>query len=96
MANIFNIRKSVSGSNAPVLPKINPVKEKYEGSIRVIEAFNHKSEVNQSDYIDELAPDRPFVQTLNAINIYPNGPRKRTPSISKEGKHSRYGNRLVG
>ena len=71
MANIFNIRKSVSGSNAPVLPKINPVKEKYEGSIRVIEAFNHKSEVNQSDYMDELAPDRPFVQTLNAINQDP-------------------------
>ena len=71
MANIFNIRKSVSASNAPVLPKINPVKEKYDGSIRVIEAFNHKSEVNQSDYIDELAPDRPFVQTLNAINQDP-------------------------
>ena len=52
MANIFNIRKSVSGSNAPVLPKINPVKQKYEGSIMVIEAFNHKSEVNQSDYMD--------------------------------------------
>ena len=71
MANIFNIRKSVSVSNAPVLPKINPVKEKYDGSIRVIEAFNHKSEVNQSDYIDELAPDRPFVETLNAINQDP-------------------------
>ena len=71
MANIYNIRKSVSGSNAPVLPKINPVKEKYEGTIRVIEAFNHKSEVNQSDYIDELAPDRPFVETLNAINQDP-------------------------
>ena len=71
MADIFTVNKTVSGSNMPVLPKNTLVKEKYEGSIRVIEAFNQKSEVNQSDWQDELAPDRPFVETINAINQDP-------------------------
>ena len=71
MADIFTVNKTVSGTNMPVLPKNTLVKEKYEGSIRVIEAFNQKSEVNQSDWQDELAPDRPFVETINAINQDP-------------------------
>jgi len=71
LADIFTVNKTVSGSNMPVLPKNTLVKEKYEGSIRVIEAFNQKSEVNQSDWQDELAPDRPFVETINAINQDP-------------------------
>ena len=71
MADIFTVNKAVSDSKTPVLPKNTPIKEKYEGSIRVIEAFNHKSEVNESDYQDELSPDRPFVETINAINQDP-------------------------
>ena len=71
MADIFTVKKAISDSKAPVLPKNTEIKEKYEGSIRVIEAFNHKSEVNESDYQDELSPDRPFVETINAINQDP-------------------------
>ena len=71
MADIFTVNKAVSDSKTPVLPKNTSIKEKYEGSIRVIEAFNHKSEVNESDYQDELSPDRPFVETINAINQDP-------------------------
>ncbi len=71
MADIFTVNKAVSDSKTPVLPKNTPIKEKYEGSIRVIEAFNQKSEVNESDYQDELSPDRPFVETINAINQDP-------------------------
>ena len=71
MADIFTVNKAVTDSKTPVLPKNTPIKEKYEGSIRVIEAFNHKSEVNESDYQDELSPDRPFVETINAINQDP-------------------------
>jgi hypothetical protein len=71
MADIFTVNKTVSGSKTPVLPKNTSINEKYEGSIRVIEAFNHKSEVNESDYQDELSPDRPFIETINAINQDP-------------------------
>jgi hypothetical protein len=51
-----------------VLPKKRAKKEPYSGTIKVLEAFNNKSEVNQSDWQDELAPDRPFIETLDAIN----------------------------
>jgi len=51
-----------------VLPKKRAKKEAYSGTIKVLEAFNNKSEVNQSDWQDELAPDRPFIETLDAIN----------------------------
>ena len=71
MADIFTVKKAISDSKAPVLPKNTEIKEKYEGSIRVIEAFNQKSEVNESDFQDELAPDRPFAETINAINQDP-------------------------
>jgi len=71
MADIFTVKKAISDSKAPVLPKNTEIKEKYEGSIRVIEAFNQKSEVNESDWQDELAPDRPFAETINAINQDP-------------------------
>jgi hypothetical protein len=71
LADIFTVKKTISGSKTPVLPRNTPVKEKYEGSIRVLEAFNQKSEVNQSDWQDELAPDRPFIETINAINQDP-------------------------
>ncbi len=71
MANIFTVKKSISGTKTPVLPKITPIKEKYEGSIRVIEKFNQKSELNQSDWRDELSPDRAFIETLDAINQDP-------------------------
>jgi len=54
-----------------VLPKKTVQKEEYHGSIKVLERFNNKSEVNQSDWQDELAPDRPFIETLNAINQDP-------------------------
>ncbi len=71
MADIFTVKKAISDSKTPVLPKNTPIKEKYEGSIRVIEAFNQKSEVNESDFQDELSPDRPFAETINAINQDP-------------------------
>ena len=54
-----------------VLPKKVEEKVEYEGSIKVLEGFNTKSEVNQSEWEDELAPDRPFVETINAINKDP-------------------------
>jgi len=71
MADIFTVKKAIPDSKTPVLPKNTPIKEKYEGSIRVIEAFNQKSEVNESDFQDELSPDRPFAETINAINQDP-------------------------
>ena len=71
MANIFTVKKSISDTKTPVLPKTTPIKDKYEGSIRVIEKFNQKSELNQSDWRDELSPDRAFVETLDAINQDP-------------------------
>lgn len=58
-------------SKTAVLPKNTVKKEEYSGSIKVIETFNNKSEVNQSDWQDELAPDRPFRETLDAINKDP-------------------------
>lgn len=54
-----------------VLPKKVTESSQYDGQIKVIEAFNNKSEVNQSDWQDELSPDRPFHETLNAINQDP-------------------------
>lgn len=50
-----------------VLPKKVEIKEEYSGSLKVLEQFNNKSEVNQSDWNNELAPDRPFNETLDAI-----------------------------
>lgn len=58
-------------SKQPVLPKKTLEKSVYEGSIKVVEAFNNKSEVNQSDFNNELQPDRPFNETLDAINKDP-------------------------
>ncbi len=43
----------------------------YTGSIEVLESshsFNQKSEINESDWQDELQPDRPFFETLDAIH----------------------------
>lgn len=54
-----------------VLPKKETKKEEYEGSIKVLEAFNSKSEINVSDFESELSPDRPFIETLDAINKDP-------------------------
>ena len=54
-----------------VLPKKTTKVEEYVGSIKVIEQFNNKSEVNESDWQDELAPDRPFKETLDAVNKDP-------------------------
>lgn len=54
-----------------VLPKQAQKSPKYEGTIKVIESFTTKSEVNVSDYESELAPDRPFIETLDAINKDP-------------------------
>jgi len=51
-----------------VLPKKRAKKDAYSGTIKVLETFNNKSEVNQSDWQDELAPDKPFKDTLDAIN----------------------------
>ena len=60
-----------NSSNKPVLPRNGLINTKYEGTLEVFESkhdFNSKSEVNQSDWQDELAPDRPFNETLDAIN----------------------------
>ena len=54
-----------------VLPKNTEESTKYDGSIKVLETFNTKSEINVSDYESELAPDRPFIETLDAINKDP-------------------------
>jgi len=51
-----------------VLPKKRAKKDAYSGTIKVLETFNNKSEVNQSDWQDELSPDKPFKDTLDAIN----------------------------
>ncbi|MEK9954368.1 MAG: hypothetical protein VW577_03070 [Pelagibacteraceae bacterium] len=53
------------------LPKNSTKNDQYEGTIKVLETFNQKSEVNLSDFEAELAPDRPFVETLDAINKDP-------------------------
>ena len=50
------------------MPKKRAKKDAYSGTIKVLETFNNKSEVNQSDWQDELAPDKPFKDTLDAIN----------------------------
>jgi len=71
LADIFTVKKAIIDPKTPVLPKVTPILEKYEGSIRVIEKFNQKSELNQSDWQDELSPDRAFVETLDAINQDP-------------------------
>jgi len=68
---IIRSNGSVIYPKGAVLPKISPKKEEYNGSIKVFETFNNKSEVNQSDWQDELAPDRPFKETLDAINKDP-------------------------
>ena len=54
-----------------VLPKNTSNDTPYEGSIKVLEAFNRKSEINMSDFESELSPDRPFIETLDAINKDP-------------------------
>jgi len=54
-----------------VMPKKVVEKVEYEGSIEVLEKFNQKSEVHDSDWQDALAPDRPFDETLNAVNKDP-------------------------
>ena len=54
-----------------VLPKNTSNDVPYEGSIKVIESFNPKSEINVSDYESELSPDRPFIETLDAVNKDP-------------------------
>mgnify|MGYP003656232699 CR=1 FL=1 len=38
-----------------VLPKKRAKKEAYSGTIKVLEVFNNKAEVNQSDWQDELS-----------------------------------------
>ena len=68
---IIRSNGSVIYPKGAVLPKITSKKEEYNGSIKVFETFNNKSEVNQSDWQDELAPDRPFKETLDAINKDP-------------------------
>jgi len=50
------------------LPKKVTESYHYEGAVKVLEQFNNKSEVNESDYTGELAPDRPFSETMNAIH----------------------------
>jgi hypothetical protein len=54
-----------------VLPKESSKSEKYTGTIVVVESFNNKSEVNVSDFESELSPDRPFIETLDAVNKDP-------------------------
>ena len=54
-----------------VLPKESAKNTKYDGSIEVLETFNNKSEVEQSGWSNELAPDRPFAETLDAVNKDP-------------------------
>jgi len=55
-----------------VLPRESVVKEEYSGSIKVIESFKgQQSEIRQNLQEDDLAPDRPFSETLNAVNKDP-------------------------
>lgn len=71
MSDIFSIKKTISNQKTPVLPKTEVKKEEYTGSIKVFETFNQKAEVNQTDWDNELQPDRPFNETLDLINKDP-------------------------
>ena len=60
-----------SNAKSAVLPKKVAENKPYAGTIKIVESFNNKSEVNQSDFTNELQPDRPFNETLDAINKDP-------------------------
>jgi hypothetical protein len=53
------------------LPKQTSTLKEYTGTLEVLESFNNKSEVNESDFINELTPDRAFVEVVDAINKDP-------------------------
>ena len=71
MGDIFNSKKQSTVNKRPALPKISEKAPNYAGTLSVLESFNHKSEVNESDFNTELAPDRPFAEMIDAINKDP-------------------------
>ena len=71
MGDIFNSNKQSTVNKRPALPKTTEKLPEYNGTLSVLEQFNHKSEVNESDYNTELAPDRPFSEMIDAINKDP-------------------------
>jgi hypothetical protein len=54
-----------------VMPKESVKNTKYEGTIEVHEGFSNKSEVDQKGWTAESTPDRPFAETIDAVNKDP-------------------------
>ncbi len=71
MGDIFNSNKASTIYKAKVLPKTIEKKPEYSGTLSVLEAFNSKSEVNESDFVTEFTPDKPFSEMIDAINKDP-------------------------
>ncbi len=71
MAGIYSDKRYVFDKNAPTLPKNNTDGTKYAGTLKVLEEFNNKSEVNESDWVTEFTPDKPFSEMIDAINKDP-------------------------
>lgn len=68
MVGIFNIRKDISNPNGKVLPRNATNLTENTGYLKVLESFNNKSEVNESDWQNEFTPDKPFSEMIDAIN----------------------------
>ena len=66
--DIYSSKKQPSEFKKPTLPSKTVKIEKNLGTLKVFESFSGQSEVNQSDYINELTPDRPFPEMIDAIN----------------------------
>lgn len=71
MAGIYSDKRYVFDKKAPVLPKNGVNESKYAGTLKVLEEFNNKSEVNESDWVTEFTPDKPFSEMIDAINKDP-------------------------
>lgn len=71
MGDIFNSNKASTIYKGKVLPKIAEKKPEYSGTLSVLESFNSKSEVNESDFVTEFTPDKPFSEMIDAINKDP-------------------------
>jgi len=71
MGDIYNSTKQSTTTKRKTLPKIVEIKPEYTGTLSVLEAFNHRSEVNESDFVTEFEPDRPFSEMIDAINKDP-------------------------
>jgi hypothetical protein len=71
MGDIYSSSRQSTTNKAKSLPRVTKKQPEYVGTLSVLESFDHKSEVNQSDYTTEFTPDRPFTEMIEAINKDP-------------------------